>query len=334
MMFKFYTVSFGVQFILFLVSNYSFVVYIWVMSNHERWELNGKQDEGYQIVYISEALFFVIFSIDYFARVCVVNFSSHAYSLNGFLDVISILSFIGFIDLKIMDYIGYCRFVRLLKFSRLLKLFFSRILGKEVDELMLQISILVSSIAVFFLLTAGVLHALHIYEHSSAFDSTVGRHLSYFDFIYFVVVCSTTVGLGDIYPVTSTARGLTMMAILIGFTIIPLQVTALASVIGKHSREQYRSKVHVPSRNTKLSYSRMHVCICGLVDYTLLARFLEELFNLSHSSEYRCSSLPFPSLPFPSLSFPFPSQSIYFSHSIFSLQSTTINPPLSHTTIH
>ena len=46
---------------------------------------------------------------------------------------------------------------------------------------------------------------------------------------YFIIVTVSTVGYGDISPDSAAAKLLTLLVIIIGFTVIPTQVTALVS---------------------------------------------------------------------------------------------------------
>jgi voltage-gated potassium channel len=52
-----------------------------------------------------------------------------------------------------------------------------------------------------------------------------------FDALYFSVVTLTTVGFGDVTPVSVGGRAVTMMMIIIGVLVIPWQLTNLARTV-------------------------------------------------------------------------------------------------------
>ena len=53
----------------------------------------------------------------------------------------------------------------------------------------------------------------------------------FFAALYFGLTTLTTVGFGDIYPITPAGRGVVGLSILFGVTIIPVQLSNLANAI-------------------------------------------------------------------------------------------------------
>jgi len=59
----------------------------------------------------------------------------------------------------------------------------------------------------------------------------VGKDLSFIDSIYFSVVTITTLGYGDILPVTQVGRLIVTAQVLIGFSVISLYIAAVISLV-------------------------------------------------------------------------------------------------------
>ena len=68
----------------------------------------------------------------------------------------------------------------------------------------------------------------------------------------------------------------TIIIILAGFGLIPVQAASLIQTIANHPK--YLSSLSINS-------SSRHVCLCGIVDYELLSRFLTELLHPTHMPE-------------------------------------------------
>jgi hypothetical protein len=88
------------------------------------------------------------------------------------------------------------------------------------------------------------------------------------DCFYFIIVTVTTLGYGDILPVTYVSRVIVLVIIMAGFCIIPTQVALLAQTI--YSKPKY---LGLFSSKTYLN----HIVICGMVDDEFLDRFVSEL---------------------------------------------------------
>jgi hypothetical protein len=84
----------------------------------------------------------------------------------------------------------------------------------------------------------------------------------------------TTVGYGDISPRSTVARLIVLCITIVGFSLIPVEVSALIEAMRK--RPKYMGSL-VLTKQTIL------IAICGRVDYELLSRFLTELFHPTHS---------------------------------------------------
>jgi voltage-gated potassium channel len=143
----------------------------------------------------------------------------------GWVDLLAILPFVlGFLD---------TRFLRLLRWLRVLRLV--RLLGDRswlgrvaTPERLVVIRILFTLFTLIFIY-AGIIFQIEQHFHPGTFRS-------YLDAAYFAVVTMTTVGFGDITPVSEAGRWFTVFMILTGITLIPTQLSALIRSVVKVSQ--------------------------------------------------------------------------------------------------
>jgi voltage-gated potassium channel len=159
----------------------------------------------------------VIFTLEYCLRCWVAE------SMKNF-----ILSPIGLLELLIIItfFLGFCNvlFVRIFRWFRILRLIrfldfeiLSFRLNDENGQILTQI--LFTLFAIIFIFS-GL-----IYQVEHPVNPHIFRH--FLDAFYFSVVTMTTVGFGDVIPLSETGRCLTLLMIITGVILIPWQVGAL-----------------------------------------------------------------------------------------------------------
>ena len=95
--------------------------------------------------------------------------------------------------------------------------------------------------------------------------------------VYFVVVTLSTVGYGDVIPVSELGRICVMLFILFALVIIPKQTNELIRLLGMQSfyaRAIYKANAEMP-----------HILISGYVSVAALKNFCVELFHPDHGSQ-------------------------------------------------
>ena len=182
------------------------------------------------------------------------------------------------------SWIGFLRFSRLLKIFHVLRLRqalqssaqpHDAAVALNLSEVSYHIARLVVSIIVFLLVAAGTVYAVTLFQ-TDAFMTPFGHVVTWFDCFYFTIMTVSTVGYGDIAPVTVPAKVLTSAIVLLGFSLIPVQAVALVSVLLR--RPQYLGELSLP-------FGSKHICVCGIVDYELLFRVLTEVFHSTHAPQ-------------------------------------------------
>ena len=146
-------------------------------------------------------------------------FLSYPFTPMAILDLLSILPSIGVLNrtlkiLRIVRLLKLIRVFRFLRYSRRIKTLFY-VLHKERGVLLT-----VLAIAVFYIFaTALIMFNVEMYNQTD--DGTVVFE-SFFDALYWATTTLTTVGYGDIYPVSNVGRFVSMISSLFGVAVIAL----------------------------------------------------------------------------------------------------------------
>ncbi|HIK33487.1 MAG TPA: ion transporter [Oscillatoriales cyanobacterium M59_W2019_021] len=159
----------------------------------------------------------VIFSLEYGLR-CWATDSPLKFVLSpiGILEFLIISTFfLGFCNVVFVRIFRWFRILRLIRFLDFEILSFQ--LNEKNGEILTQI--LFTLFAIIFIFS-GL-----IYQVEHPVNPHIFRH--FLDAFYFSVVTMTTVGFGDVIPLSETGRCLTLLMIITGVVLIPWQVGAL-----------------------------------------------------------------------------------------------------------
>tara|TARA_Y100000590_G_scaffold407648_1_gene498086 strand:- start:169 stop:879 length:711 start_codon:yes stop_codon:yes gene_type:complete len=165
----------------------------------------------------------VIFSLEYLLRIYVADKKiNYIFSFYGFIDVIAILPFYisGAVDLRSL------RAVRLLRVLRLFKLFrFNESLAllKKAFQIVKREMIVFSFIAIILLYISAV--GIYFFENPVQPD----EFSSIFDCMWWAISTMTTVGYGDIVPITVGGKIFTSFISFIGIGVVSIPTALLAS---------------------------------------------------------------------------------------------------------
>ena len=173
---------------------------------------------------ISDQICVVIFIIDYALRLMTADFKLEEKGIRSFLRYP--FTFMAVIDLltilpSVIPINTSFKILRLLRLSKCLKVFrVFRILrySKSVDIIVSVIKKTKESLLVVCLFAVGYIFvsALIVFNvEPQSFDD-------FFDAIYWATVSLTTVGYGDIYPVSDVGRVVTMISSVFGIAVVAL----------------------------------------------------------------------------------------------------------------
>ena len=164
-----------------------------------------------------DSLILAIFMLEYALRLwCAPRKWSFVFSLYSILDLLAIVPFLfGFIDI---------RFLRLFRWFRVLRLV--RFLNQQtwLGLVRTDDGIVLARI-VFTLFSITFIYSGLLYQVEHPINPE--QFANFIDAFYFSVVTMTTVGFGDVTPVSSVGRGLTVLMILTGVALIPWQIGEL-----------------------------------------------------------------------------------------------------------
>lgn len=190
-----------------------------------------KLHNSHRTLFLSLEWFFtIIFTIEYLVRISVVRRKrTYALSFFGIVDLLSILPTYLAILLTGTQYLMVIRILRLLRMFRVLKM--GHHFG-QANVLMnaLRTSAPKISVFLFFILTLVAIEGTLMYivegAHNPGFSSIPQS-------IYWAIVTVTTVGYGDVAPLTVIGKILSSLIMLSGFAIIAVPAGIVTAEIGQ-----------------------------------------------------------------------------------------------------
>ena len=179
----------------------------------------------------SEIAVVVIFTCEYILRILLSpNRLRFIFSFYGLVDLIAILPFyLAFaIDLRSFRLIRLLRLIRVLKIARYNSALqrFSKALFLAKEELAIFTGL---SLILLYLSAVGIYH----FEHAA--QPEVFK--SIFDSLWWSVATLTTVGYGDIYPITIGGRFFTFIILMIGLGLVAVPTGIVASALSAVRRQ-------------------------------------------------------------------------------------------------
>lgn len=185
---------------------------------------------AYSALAIMDTVFVAVFTVEYVLRIAVAeNPRRYLFSFYGIIDLLSILPFyIGlFLGRSVID----LKLVRTLRLFRLLRMFKLARYTKATDRLVKAWEIVREEVIVFGAAALIVLYVcamvIYQFEHPAqpeAFSSVL-------DAMWWAAITLTTVGYGDVYPVTAMGRLFTVLMLLVALGIIAIPTGLVSSAL-------------------------------------------------------------------------------------------------------
>jgi len=201
---------------LILISSAIFVVQTYPISDELRSALG-----------ILDWTILIGFAIEYVVRFwSAKNRVKFFFSIYSFIDLVAILPvFLGFLNLS---YIRIFRWFRILRLVRFINFKISIFKIRNEDSIILA-RIIITLLTIIFVFS-GLIYQV---EHPVNPDT----FRTFLDALYFSIVTMTTVGFGDVTPLSEMGRFLTILMILTGIALIPWQVGDLIKHLVKSSNQ-------------------------------------------------------------------------------------------------
>lgn len=187
------------------------------------------------LIYYIEKFALATFTIEYLIRIYIAPLSypecsklkgriKYILSLGGIIDLLAILPFLlPFIfnmDLAALRILRAFRFIRIFKATRYIKSIkiFTNVLKKSAWQLF-------TTFMIFLILILFSALIFYEFEHAAQPDTVA----TLFDAMYLMIVSVTTVGYGDITPITTYGRILSTLTIILGVGIVALPTGILSA---------------------------------------------------------------------------------------------------------
>ncbi len=180
-----------------------------------------------RVLSVIEVITVIIFTVEYLLRVIVADKKlKYVFSFYGLIDLLAILPFYitSGIDLRAIRIFRLFRLFRafkLVRYSKAVRLF--RLAIKEIkEELILY---LVLTLVLLFVASIGI----YYFEN----EAQPEKFKSIFHCMWWAISTLTTVGYGDVYPITLGGRIFTAIILLIGLGLIAVPSGLIASAFTK-----------------------------------------------------------------------------------------------------
>ncbi len=174
-----------------------------------------------------EVFCIIIFTIEYLLRVFVAEKKlKFVFSFFGIIDLLAILPFyLAFgVDLRALRALRFLRLFSILKMARY---------NKAIRHFLKAISYAKEEILLFLFITLILIYlaAVGIYYFENAAQPE--QFSSIFDSLWWAVITLTTVGYGDVYPITIGGKMFTFLILLIGLGIVAIPTGIISSALTK-----------------------------------------------------------------------------------------------------
>lgn len=185
---------------------------------------------------IVETVVVVIFTIEYLLRLYASDKKlSYMLSFYGLIDLAAILPFylstgVDLRSLRVFRLLRLFRLLKIIRYNKAISRFFRayQIAKEEI--------VLFGTVTIMLLYLSAV--GIYYFENSSqpeAFSSV-------FTSLWWAVATLTTVGYGDVYPITIGGRIFTFVVLMIGLGIVAVPAGLLASALSKVRIEEMKSE--------------------------------------------------------------------------------------------
>ena len=191
--------------------------------------------ETYAFLSNIEVVIILLFSIEYILRIIVTEKKlSYIFSFYGIIDLLAILPFYlsGSVSLQTLRILRLIRLFRIFKLTRYHEAL-ARI-GKAIfiakEELVL---FSVVTLMLLYLSAVGIYH----FEHAAQPDS----FKSIFDCLWWSVATLTTVGYGDVYPITNGGRIFTFVILMLGLGVVAVPTGIISSALSSVRKSETKN---------------------------------------------------------------------------------------------
>ena len=190
------------------------------------------------VLLTAEWIFTIIFTIEYILRIyCCRSKRKYVFSTMGIIDLLSIIPTylmvfyapIGFlIDIRIMRLIRIFRIFQLSKYLRS-----GHTMQIALRSSRPKIIVFILSISLIVIILGTLMYIVE--EQQNGFDNIPKS-------IYWAVVTLTTVGYGDVVPITTLGKTISVFIMMLGYAIIAVPTGIVSAELSKNRKEKKQLK--------------------------------------------------------------------------------------------
>ena len=217
------------------------------------------ENKYHDFLKIAEWIITVIFSLEYIIRIWIVKHPrKYIFSFYGIIDLLSVLpSYLalflaGTQGLMVIRALRLLRVFRILKLNRYLNE--SAVIIRALRESRYKISVFLFGVLTLVIIIGTVMYLVEGAEHGF---TSIPRG------IYWAVVTLTTVGYGDISPVTSLGQFFASVVMIIGYAIIAVPTGIVTAELTKHSTKEISTHVCSECLSERHNHDAKYCCECG-----------------------------------------------------------------------
>ena len=186
-----------------------------------------------KLLNITEAVIVSIFTIEYLLRLYVADKKlSYIFSFYGLIDLIAIIPFyisagIDLRSLRVFRLFRLAQSFKLIRYSKAMRRFTQAFMMAKEEFILFGILTLM----LLYLSAVGI----YYFEHTAQPEA----FKSIFHSLWWGVTTLTTVGYGDVYPVTLGGRIFTFFILIIGLGIVAIPAGIIASSLSQTRKSKY-----------------------------------------------------------------------------------------------
>ncbi len=203
--------------------------------------LPSAASEPYRTIFLTlEWIFTALFTAEYILRLIIVRRPArYATSFFGIIDLMSILP--AFIGLFVPggEHLLVVRTLRLLRIFRVFKLVRFLTEANALRHAFYisrhKIAVFMTTVLIVVLIASSFMHVVESHAGNEAFDSMPSA-------MYWAVITMTTVGYGDIIPITALGKATTIVLVLVGYSLIIVPTGILSAEIAGISSKSVTSR--------------------------------------------------------------------------------------------
>lgn len=183
----------------------------------------------------SERVIVVIFTIEYALRT-ISRRLAYTFSFFGVIDLLAILPF--YISLGVVD----LRSIRVLRLLRLLRMAKLQRYGTAWQRLRLAFVEIKDELTIYFSLTIVLIYLASVGIYYCEHDAQPEAFRSVFHSMWWAICTLSTVGYGDVFPVTVAGKLLTFVILILGLSVVAVPSGLLASALVKQPAQNPKEK--------------------------------------------------------------------------------------------